>query len=59
MPRHAEHPSVRSVLLAIRVARHSAYGWTNPALPDDIHAVGELLTLGADHARRLLIELDS
>ena len=57
--RHADHPSVRSVLLAIRVARHSAQSWTNPALPDDIHAVGDLLTLGPDHARNLLIELDS
>lgn len=57
--RHAEHPSVRSVLLAIRVARHSAHGWTNPALPDDILAVGELLQLGPDPVRNLLIELDS
>ena len=57
--RHADHPSVRSVLLAIRVARHSTHGWTNPALPDDIHAVGELLQLSPDHARHLLIELDS
>lgn len=57
--RHAEHPSVRSVLLAIRVARHSAHGWTNPALPDDILAVGELLQLGPEPVRHLLIELDS
>lgn len=57
--RHADHPSVRSVLLAIRVARHSTHGWTNPALPDDIHGVGELLQLSPDHARNLLIELDS
>lgn len=58
-PRHAAHPSVRSVLLAIRVARHSAHSWDNPALPSDILEVGELLQLSADHARNLLIELDS
>jgi HD-like signal output (HDOD) protein len=58
-PRHAAHPSVRSVLLAIRVARHSAHSWENPALPDDIREVGELLQLSSEHARNLLIELDS
>lgn len=57
--RHASHPSVRSVLLAIRVARHSAHSWDNPGLPDDILEVSELLQLSPDHARKLLIELDS
>ena len=57
--RHAEHPSVRSVLLAIRVARHSARDWDNPALPDDIREVGSLLNLSPEHARHLLSELDS
>ena len=57
--RHASHPSVRSVLLAIRVARHSAHSWENPALPDDFLAVGDLLQLSSEHARHLLIELDS
>jgi len=58
-PRHAAHPSVRSVLLAIRVARHSAHGWENPALPGDILEVAALLQLSPEHARHLLIELDS
>ena len=57
--RHATHPSVRSVLLAIRVARHSAHSWDNPALPSDILEVAELLQLSPEHARHLLIELDS
>jgi HD-like signal output (HDOD) protein len=57
--RHAEHPSVRSVHLGIRVARHSANGWDNPALPDDIRDVGTLLQLSDEHARHLLLELDS
>ena len=49
----------RNVLLAIRVARHSAQGWDNAALPDDVHAVAELLQLSPDAALRLLQEIDS
>ena len=33
---HADTPQRRNVRLAIRVARHSAMGWDNPALPDDL-----------------------
>ena len=43
--RHAEHPSVRTVALAVRLARHSLHGWDNPALPDDIDAIAALLNL--------------
>ena len=58
---HAQsHTSqARNVLLAIRVARHSAQGWDNAALPDDVHAVAELLQLSTDAALRLLQEIDS
>ena len=45
--------------LAIRVARHSASGWDNAALPDDMQDVGDLLQLSADAAGRLLREIDS
>jgi HD-like signal output (HDOD) protein len=55
---HAESPQVRNVLLAIRVARHSALGWDNPALPDDIHDIGRLLNLDDAPTRRLLLDLD-
>lgn len=41
----AEHPRVRNVLLAVDLARHSANGWDDAALPDDYTAVGELLHL--------------
>lgn len=41
--KHPDHPSVRNVLLAVRVARHSAHGWENPALPDDINDIAILL----------------
>jgi HD-like signal output (HDOD) protein len=57
--RHADTDPVRNVLLAVRVARHSAGGWENAALPDDIQDVADLLHLGAEPARRLLLELDS
>ena len=50
---------VRNVLLAIRVARHSAAGWDNPALPDDVHDIAGLLNLGLEPTWRLLKEIDS
>lgn len=42
---HAEHPRVKTVKLAVDLARHSAQGWDNAALPDDYNAIGELLHL--------------
>lgn len=57
--RHADTAQVRNVLLAIRVARHSARGWDNAALPDDVSDIAELLQLGIDPTWRLLNELDS
>ena len=48
----------RTVQLAIRVARHSAGGWDNPALPDDIEAVAQLLQLGIEPTERLLRDID-
>ena len=55
---HVEHPSVRNVLLAIRLARHTAQGWENPALPDDVRDIGTLLNLSAEATLALLQELD-
>ncbi len=43
--RHSEHPSVRSVALAVRLARHTAQGWENAALPDDVKDIAQLLNL--------------
>jgi hypothetical protein len=57
--RHADNDQVRNVLLAIRVARHSARGWDNPALPDDVREVAALLQLGVEPVQRLLQELDA
>jgi HD-like signal output (HDOD) protein len=50
---------MRNVQLAIRVARHSAGGWDNAALPDDVADVARLLNLLPDAAERLLREIDA
>ena len=42
---HAENASVRSIELAARLARHSALGWDNAAIPDDIADISRLLNL--------------
>ena len=41
--RHADLDIVRNVLLAVRLARHTAQGWDNPAVPDDIAEIATLL----------------
>jgi HD-like signal output (HDOD) protein len=51
-------PQVRNVQLAIRVARHSARGWDNPALPDDVDEVASLLNMGTVPTLQLLHDLD-
>ncbi len=56
--RHAETVQVRNVLLAIRVARHSAAGWDNAALPDDMADIADLLNMGMLPTQRLLREVD-
>ena len=43
--RHADNPSVHNVLLAVRLARHSANGWDNPAIPEDVNDIAALLNL--------------
>lgn len=42
---HASHPGTMNVALAVRLARHSAEGWDNPALPDDYAEIQQLLKL--------------
>ncbi len=56
---HASHlPQVRNVHLAIRLARHSALGWDNPALPEDVDAIAALLNMGIEPTLRLLHDLN-
>lgn len=47
-PEHAEQPRVRNVKLAVDLARHSANGWDDAALPDDYKAIGDLLHLNQE-----------
>lgn len=54
----SESPQVRNVQLAIRVSRHSACGWDNPALPDDVGEVAGLLNLAPIPALELLHQID-
>ncbi len=46
--KHAEQPRVLNVLLAVNLARHSAKGWDNAALPDDFRAIESLLHIQHD-----------
>lgn len=57
--RHADSPQVRNVALAVRLARHTAQGWDNPAVPDDLAEIGELLQLGTAPTLKLVHEIDS
>lgn len=43
----ANQPRVRNVVLAVNLARHSANGWDDAALPDDYKDIGELLRIPA------------
>jgi HD-like signal output (HDOD) protein len=43
--RHAENANVRSVTLAVRLARHTAQGWDNAAIPDDVKDIAALLNM--------------
>lgn len=56
--KHAHHPSVRTVLLAVRLARHSEMSWDNPALHDDIEELSDLLQLSTASATALLHDID-
>ena len=51
---NAEQARVRNVWLAVRLARHSAHGWEDPALPDDYKDIGELLNLTPEAVRQRL-----
>lgn len=49
---------LRNVQLAIRLARHTASGWGNAALPDDLIDIGALLNISPEAAGRLVREID-
>jgi HD-like signal output (HDOD) protein len=56
--RHADTAQVRNVSLALRLARHTAHGWDNPALPDDVRDTAALLNLGEGPTLKLLRDID-
>jgi HD-like signal output (HDOD) protein len=55
--RHAATPRGLNVSLAVAVARHSANGWDDAALPDDFNAIGKLLGLTPGQARARVMRL--
>jgi HD-like signal output (HDOD) protein len=56
--KHERDPQVRCVYLAVRLARHTARGWDDAGVPDDLHDIAELLNLSESHALKLLHEFD-
>jgi hypothetical protein len=54
---HSERPRVRNVKLAADLARHSADGWDDPALPDDFRAIAALMNID-DNTLRIRLGLD-
>jgi HD-like signal output (HDOD) protein len=57
--RHASSAQVRNVLLALRLARHTARGWDNAALPDDVRDIASLLNMGEVPTLHLLRDIDA
>lgn len=51
---NARQTQVRNVVLAVNLARHSANGWNDAALPDDYKELGELLRISPADAMILV-----
>jgi HD-like signal output (HDOD) protein len=51
---NAHSPRVENVVLANNLARHSAKGWQDPALPDDFSAIARLLHMSLDQVLKRL-----
>ena len=56
---HAESTQVQNVVFAVRLARHTAQGWDNAALPDDVAEIAAMLHLGVEPTLTLLHEIDA
>ena len=52
---NAGKPRVRNVTLAVNLARHSANGWNDAALPDDYRDIGALLRIPPAEAMELVV----
>jgi HD-like signal output (HDOD) protein len=53
-PAQAKSLRVRNVVLAANLARHSAHGWDNAALPDDYRDIAALLRMEPDKVMALV-----
>ena len=53
-PALSHTPRVRNVMLAVDLARHSAEGWDNAALPDDYVEIGSLLRMEPERVKSLV-----
>jgi len=51
---YADNERVRNVMLAVNLARHSADGWSDAALPDDFRAIADLLRSTPEHVIELI-----
>jgi HD-like signal output (HDOD) protein len=51
-------PRVRNVMLAVDLARHSADGWTDAALPDDYARIADLLRVRPEEVKAMVGALD-
>ena len=51
---NAQKPRVRNVLLAVNLARHSANGWDDAALPDDFKEIAALLRMTPEQVMMML-----
>ena len=56
---HASATGAKTVSIAARLARHTAAGWDNPAVPDDIAEVSALLNLSPAAALHLATDIDA
>lgn len=55
---HTGNTGARTVDLAARLARHTAAGWDNAAVPDDIAEIAEFLNLSPATTVHLVMEID-
>jgi hypothetical protein len=55
----AGQTSARAVALGCRLARHTAAGWNNAAVPDDVAEVAAFLNLSPAAAMSLVMEIDA
>jgi hypothetical protein len=50
----ANENRVKNVLLAVNLARHSANGWDDAALPDDYTDIAEFLRVDVERAKLII-----